>query len=161
MALSSKQRLFIDEYLKCWNATQSALNAGYSPRSAHTIGWENLQKPAIAEEIGRRLNESAMSANEVIQAIGEIGRSDISDFIEIDEETGRLKSIDFGKAKRAGKLNLIKTITPTANGLKVELHDKMRALELMGKHHGLFMDRVDVTSNGDTIKAVGFDIDKV
>jgi phage terminase small subunit len=143
MGFSKKQRIFIDEYLKCWNATQAALNAGYSQRSAHTIGWENLQKPAIKEEIQKRLDESAMSADEVIQAIGDIGRADISDFIEIDEETGRLKSFDFAKAKKAGKLGLIKSITPAANGLRVELHDRMKALELIGKHHALFTDNVN------------------
>lgn len=143
MGLSRKQRVFIDEYLKCWNATQAALLAGYSERSAGSIGGENLKKPAIDKEIRRRLDESAMSANEVIQAVAEIGRADIDDFIEIDDETGRIKNIDFGKAKKAGKLHLIKSITPTANGIKIELHDRMRALELMGKHHGLFADKVE------------------
>ncbi len=145
MGLSKKQRIFIDEYLKCWNATRAAIKAGYSEHSARTIGCENLTKPNISEEIQRRLDESAMSADEVIQAVGEIGRADISDFIEIDEKTGRIKNIDFSKAKKAGKLHLIKSITPTANGLKVELHDRMRALELMGKRYKLFTDRVEHT----------------
>jgi phage terminase small subunit len=149
MALSKKQRIFIDEYLKCWNATQAALNAGYSERSAHTIGWENLQKLAIANEIKRRLDESAMSADEVIQAIGDIGRADIDKLIDIDDK-GR-PSFNFLRAKEQGYLNLIKSITPTPNGLKVELHDRMKALELMGKHHALFTDKVEF--DGDvTIK---------
>lgn len=154
MGLTNKQKIFIEYYLQEWNATQAALKAGYSKRSAASIGNENLLKPEIRDEIQRRLDESAMSADEVIQAIGEIGRASIEDFIEIDEETGRLKNIDFGGAKRAGKLHLIKSITPTANGLKVELHDRMRALELMGKHHKLFTDRVDLGLDEDTAKNI-------
>lgn len=154
MGLTRKQRIFIDEYLNCWNASEAARRAGYSIRTAGSIGAENLTKPEIAIEIKKRLDESAMSADEVIQAIGDIGRADISDFIEIDEATGRLKNIDFAKAKRTGKLNLIKCITPTANGLKIELHDRMRALELMGKHHQLFKDGMDITTGGQPITII-------
>ncbi|HOJ02094.1 MAG TPA: PBSX family phage terminase large subunit [Anaerolineaceae bacterium] len=150
MSLSCKQRIFIDEYLKCWNATQAALLAGYSERSAGSIGGENLKKPEIAAEIQLRLAESAMSADEVIQAIGEIGRADIGDFVEIDEGTGRIKNIDFGKAQKSGKLRLIRSITPTANGLKIELHDRMRALELLGKRYGLFEDRAQEQSDAES-----------
>jgi len=149
MALSKKQRIFIDEYLKCWNATQAALSAGYSARSAGSIGGENLKKPEIEAEIQRRLDESAMSADEVIQAIGEIGRASIESVLDIDE-SGR-PSFNFVRAKETGNLHLIKSITPTANGLKVELHDRMRALELMGKYYKLFTDKVDVTTNGEKI----------
>lgn len=138
MELRRKQRIFIDEYLKCWNATQAAINAGYSKRSAGSIGGENMQKPEIVEEIKRRLNESAMSADEVVHSIGEIGRTTIEDLMNVDEN-GRM-SFDFRRAKEQGKLHLIKSITPTAYGIKVELHDRMKALELIGKHHKLFTD---------------------
>lgn len=153
MGLTRKQRIFVDEYLKCWNASEAARLAGYSKRTAGSIGAENLTKPEIATEIKKRLDVSAMSADEVIQSIGDIGRADISDFIEIDEK-GHIKNLDFAKAKKAGKLGLIKSITPTANGLKIELHDKMRALELMGKHHGLFMDKIDITTDGEKLNII-------
>ncbi|MCB1719976.1 MAG: terminase small subunit, partial [Candidatus Competibacteraceae bacterium] len=66
MALTAKQQKFVDEYLKSRNATSAALAAGYSERSAHSIGWENLRKPEIAEVISQRVTESAMSADEVL-----------------------------------------------------------------------------------------------
>jgi phage terminase small subunit len=147
----SKRKIFIDEYLKSWNATEAAKKAGYSEKTAYSSGQRLLKNVEVEKEIQNRLSASAMSADEVIEAIGEIGRADISDFVEIDDETGRLKNINFAKAKKAGKLNLIKSITPTANGLKIELHDRMRALELMGKHHKLFTENVDIMSDGKPI----------
>jgi len=150
MALTSQRKIFIDEYLKSWNATDAAKKAGYSDKTAYSQGGRLLKNDEVQAEIQARLDESAMSANEVIQALGEVARSSVEDFIEIDETSGRLKNINFLKAKEAGKLNLIKSITPTANGLKVELHDRMRALELMGKQHGLFSDQQD-TGNTDAI----------
>jgi phage terminase small subunit len=147
MALTSKQRRFIDAYFKTWNATQAALDAGYAKKSAHTIGWENLQKPAIQEEIKARLDKSAMSADEVLKELAEIAQADLSYVIDIND-SGYF-SINLSKAKKMGKLGMIKSITPTANGIKIELHDKMRALELLGKHHQLFTDRIDVTAHGE------------
>ena len=137
--LRKKQKAFIEYYLQSWNATEAALKAGYSERTARSIGSENLTKPYIQEEIQRRLDEICMTSDEVLTSLAEIGRADISDFIELDD-TGHIKQFDFGKAQKAGKLHLLKSITPTANGLKIELHDRMKALELIGKHHELFTD---------------------
>jgi|LDZU01.1.fsa_nt_gi PBSX family phage terminase large subunit len=147
MGFTKKQRLFVEYYLQCWNATEAALKAGYSERSAGSIGGENLKKPEIAAEIQRRIDEIAMSADEVIQAIGEIGRASIEDLMDIDA-VGRL-SFNFKRAQERGKLHLIKSIVPTAYGMKVELHDRMKALELMGKHHQLFLEKPDNTRQGD------------
>ena len=159
MALSKKQKFFVEYYLQTWNATQSAIKAGYSKRSAGVIGYENLTKPQIAEEIQRRIDDVVMTSNEVLTNLSDIARSNVESLMDINDR-GQL-TFNFKRAQAEGKLHLIKSIIPTAYGTKVELHDRMKALELIGKHNGLFMDRVDVTSNGDTIKAVGFDIDKV
>ena len=83
MALSTKQKVFIEEYLKTFNATQAALAAGYSPSTAHVIGWENLRKPEISSEISKRLSETAMSADEVVKRLGEHARGNMGDFWDI------------------------------------------------------------------------------
>ena len=51
MALTDKQRRFVDFYLTSLNATEAAKKAGYSPRTAHQMGYENLRKPDIQKEI--------------------------------------------------------------------------------------------------------------
>ncbi|KKO51142.1 terminase small subunit [Paenibacillus sp. DMB20] len=54
MALTAKQELFVQEYLKDLNATQAAIRAGYSEKTAAETGYENLRKPQIAAEIEKR-----------------------------------------------------------------------------------------------------------
>lgn len=149
MGLTKKQRAFIEYYLQDWNATQAALKAGYSKRSAASIGNENLLKPEIQAEIQRRLSEIAMSADEVLTALAGIGRASVDDIMDVDS-SGRL-SFNFRRAQEQGKLHLIKSVTPTQSGTKVELHDRMKALELLGKHHKLFTDNVNI-NDGKAIK---------
>ena len=62
--LSDKQMAFVVEFLACNNATQAAIRAGYSPRSAKQIGSEKLKNPIIAEKI-RQAREAAAERNEV------------------------------------------------------------------------------------------------
>jgi len=139
--LSRKQRAFIDEYVKCWNASEAARNAGYSAKTAGVIGYENLKKPQISEEIKQRIEQNTMSADEALVKLKEIANASVEDIMDIDDD-GKL-ALNLKKAKQRGKLHLIKSIIPTSNGLKVELHDSLKALELIGKHHALFTDNVN------------------
>lgn len=141
MALTDKQRIFINEYLKTFNATQAAINAGYSEKTARSIGSENLTKPDIRAEIDARIAENTMSANEVLMRLTEIGRADIDDVMTVQ---GNLPYVDMDKAKQAAKTGLLKKIKVTKNNIEFELHDKMRALEMLGKYHALFTDKVKV-----------------
>lgn len=76
MALNPKQKLFVKAYLVSKNATAAAKKAGYSPKSAHSIGEENLRKPEIKAEIDKELKAQAekheISADRVIKEISEI-----------------------------------------------------------------------------------------
>lgn len=81
MALSFKQQMFVEEYLSCFNATQAALRAGYSERSARAIGAENLTKPDIGAVIDERLRESAMRADEVLMRLAEQARNEHGKYI--------------------------------------------------------------------------------
>jgi phage terminase small subunit len=150
VALSKKQKSFIEHYLQSWNATQAAKDAGYSDHSARSIGAENLTKPDIANEIQRRIDEISMSADEVLTEIAEIGRASIEDLMDVDEQ-GKL-SFNFQRAKEEGKLHLIKSIVNTQWGIKVELHDRMQALQLIAKHLGLFTEKVDLTTGGKPLR---------
>lgn len=152
--LTNKQKAFIECYLRTWNATQAAIEAGYSERTAYSIGPENLKKPEISEEIERRLAELKMSADEVILRYSQIARADIGDFMDITTMTAQ---VDLHKAKEAKKTGLIKkvkqrtTITTHKDGsesedhwIELELHDPLRALEQLGRHLKLFTDRVEI-----------------
>lgn len=141
MALTNKQHAFVEAYLGCFNATKAAITAGYSEKTARSIGSENLTKPDIQSEINRRMSEAAMNATEVMYHLAQVARSDIDDVMKID---GNLPFIDMEKAKAAAKTGLIKKIKITKTGIEFELHDKMRALELIGRHHALFSDTIKI-----------------
>lgn len=140
MALSAKQQAFINEYLQCFNATEAALRAGYSEKSAHSIGWENLKKPEIEKAISQRLNESAMSADEVMMRLAEQARGVPSQYIGMDG------TVMIAQLVRDGKTHLIKKIADTAQGRTYEFYDAQSALQMIGRHHALFTDRT-VSSN--------------
>jgi hypothetical protein len=82
-----------------------------------------------------------MSADQVLIRLREVADADISDIVDIDDKG--IPSLNLKKAKEQGKMHLIKSIIPTSNGIKVELHDSLKALELIGKHHALFTDNVN------------------
>lgn len=67
--LLPKQAAFVTEYLLCGNATKAALAAGYSPKTAHVIGAENLKKPAIAAVLGQKTMEIAARQDERLAAM--------------------------------------------------------------------------------------------
>lgn len=143
LGFSGKQEAFITEYLRDFNATQAAIRAGYSERTAAVIGSENLRKPNIAAEIQRRIAEKSMGADEVALRLADHARGDISDFLDI---TPGGIGINLQKAQQLGKTNLIKKVkfrTQTSKNkdgvetetrdIEIELYDAQTALEKLGR----------------------------
>jgi len=102
MPLTIKQQRFVDEYLQCFNATEAALKAEYSPATARTQGSFLLTNVDIRAEIEARVNEYAAIANEVLHHLANIARADIGDLVD---ESGNL---DLKKARQWGKTGRIK-----------------------------------------------------
>ncbi|WP_223716539.1 terminase small subunit, partial [Pseudomonas aeruginosa] len=88
MALTKKQRLFVDEYLIDLNATQAAIRAGYSTRRATEIGYQLLQRPEVAQAIqaamAERSKRTEVEADYVIRRLREIDEMDVLDILEDD-----------------------------------------------------------------------------
>lgn len=146
--LKNKQQAFIDAYLKTFNATKAAKEAGYSEKTAYSIGSELLKKPEIKEAIRTRMSENAMDANEVLYHLAEIARGDVDDVVN---EYGNL---DMTLARENGKTRLLKTLrnraitteNATTYETEVGMYDRMRALELIGKHLAMFTDKVETVT---------------
>ncbi len=149
MALSNKQQAFINEYLKCWNATEAAKKAGYSETSARISGSKNMSNANISAEIERRIAEMTMEANEVLIRLGNQARGSIGDFGTVDGD-GNF-SLNF--AKDTADMSLVKKIkhtrktyvgkddnepNETVDYYEFELYDSQSALVHIGKHHGIF-----------------------
>jgi phage terminase small subunit len=152
MALTDKQEKFVIEYLKCFNATQAAKKSGYSEKTAYSQGGRLLKDVEIAARVREYFDNAAMTANEALYHIAEIARGDIDNLVD------SMGNPDMEQARAAEKTGLIKkirqrTITTTdkdghgseTQETEIEMHDRLRALELIGKHHKLFTDKTEVT----------------
>lgn len=147
MALNSKQQMFVESYLQCFNATQAALSAGYSENSARAIGAENLTKPDISNVISQRLRESAMSADEVLMRLAEQARGEHGKYITVDG------TVDIEALVTEKKAHLIKKVKETKDGMEYEFYDAQSALNTLAKHHSLLTDKTEITGkNGEPIK---------
>lgn len=146
--MTKKQKRFVEEYLIDLNATQAAIRAGYSPDTAGSIGAENLKKPEIKSRIDKAMAErsrrTGINQDRVLQELARIGFAKITDVV--DPETAQIKP-DASDDDLAC-IQSIK-IKPNEFGTEreVKLYDKKSALVDLGKHLGLFKDKLDL--NGD------------
>lgn len=91
MKLTAKQRLFADEYIKSGNATQSAIKAGYSPKTVRSIGQENLTKPDIKAYIDAKMAEieshKIADAKEVLEFYTRVLREEVTEEVVVATKT--------------------------------------------------------------------------
>ena len=96
-ALTAKQERFVAEYLVDLNATQAAIRAGYSPRSAAIQGWENLRKPEIAAAlaVGKRaqLQKVGLTAERVLEECGRVAFSDMREFFDAEDNLKQIHEL--------------------------------------------------------------------
>ena len=140
--LTPKQKRFVAEYLISLNASQAALAAGYSEKTAPFIGAENLKKPkiqaAIQEAMGGREKRTEITQDKVLRELAAIGFYDISDFAKVmDNRVVLRNTAEIPAEKRAA----IAGIKETQTGVEVKMADKLRALELIGRHLAMFTDK--------------------
>ena len=147
--LTKKQKLFVEEYLIDLNATQAAIRAGYSPDTAQQMGSENLSKPviknAIDKAIADRSRRTGINQDRVIQEIAKMAFLNPVDVIDMDEATIK------GEANRddtaciaSVKVKVIPGEGGNITEREVKTYDKLKALELLGKHLGMWNDKLDV-----------------
>ncbi len=147
--LTSKQQRFIDEYLIDLNATQAAIRAGYSMKTARFIGAENLTKPniaaAIEKAIGERSRRTEITQDSVLRELALIGFADMADFTQWSPDGVTLKaSEDLTPEHTRIVAEVSQTKTDHGGTIKFKLHDKQAALVNLGRHLGLFMDNLKV-----------------
>jgi phage terminase small subunit len=155
MGLTAKQEKFCQEYLIDLNATQAAIRAGYSEKTASRIGGQNLYKLVIQAEIQRsqlaRSKRTEITQDRVLKELALIGFSDMAMFVRIDEsgmiQANPLDTLPEGASRIIKKVKEKRVIRSTPEGDQIldatyefELCDKVRCLELMGKHLGMFSE---------------------
>jgi len=140
--LTPKQKRFVAEYLIDLNATQAAIRAGYSKNTAVAQGGRLLANVNIAAAVQRgaerREKRTEITQDKVLRELAAIGFYDISDFAKVLKNRVVLQDTDdIPPEKRAA----IAGIKETQAGVEIKMGDKLRALELIGKHLGLFGDK--------------------
>lgn len=144
--MTNQQRVFVEHYLKCWNASEAARRAGYKSK-ANVIGSELLAIPSIQTLIQERLREMALEANEVLARLGEHARNEVAQYIKVDSH-GK-PYIDVAVMIKDGKQHLIRGISYNRFGeAEVQIYDAQSALVHLGRHHKLFTDKVEVDDTG-------------
>lgn len=129
--LKPKELIFAEEWLKTTNATQSAIKAGYSERTAYSAGSRLLKKVDVKQYIDERLAEmqenSIADTNEVMQFLSSTMRGDI----------------------------------PDQFGLDPALNDRIKAAELLGKRYKMFTDKQEISgADGAPIKVIFSNMNK-
>lgn len=131
--MTEKQKRFADEYLKDLNATQAAIRAGYSKKTAYSIGFEILKKPEIKSYIERQLDkvheETIADAKEVMGYLTSVMRGQSEADVVVVEGTG-----DGCSSARTVKK-------------PPDEKERLKAAELLGKRYGLFTERMQVEGN--------------
>lgn len=130
MALTPKQELFIKEYLVDLNATQAAIRAGYSEKTAKVIGHENLTKPDIRARIDELQNQRA----EKVELDAEWVLRNLQTVVERSLQAVPVTKWDYEEKK------LLETGEYTFDSSGAN-----RALELVGKHLGMFKDKLELS----------------
>lgn len=140
MKLTKKQEMFVEEYIIDLNATQAAIRAGYSKKTARQIGEQNLSKLDIRKAIDERLAEKKekliMKQDEILERLTQQGRREATDYQVVITE--KPVTNEKGDVVAIEKLPEIVEV-PTQN------KDVIKALETLGKYYVMWTDKQEVT----------------
>lgn len=149
--LTPKQELFCREYIVDMNASRAALAAGYGESSAHSTGWENLQKPEIAQRLNELQAERAkrlqVDQDKVIRELCRVAFGNPRDVMEWGPAGLALKdSAELSEDAAAMVAEVRQSISKDGGSMSLKTADKMRALELLGRHLGMFTAEEDAAA---------------
>ena len=155
--LTIKQERFVHEYLKCGNASDSyrvAYDAEkMEPETINRKAWDLLQNGkirAMIEALRERMTRKALATPQRIRdELARIAFSNISDVIRIRKNEEGLTFIDVMPTDELdGKtIAAIAEIVPTKDGVKIKLHNKLAALELLGRDLGMFREILEISDS--------------
>lgn len=156
--LNAKQRRFVEEYLIDLNATQAAIRAGYSKKTASIGGFDLLRNPKIAAAIEKRQQARAVrteiTQDRVLRELARVAFSDQRRLVEWSSKGVTMRdSSTISDDDAATVSEVSESVTATGGTTKIKVHDKMRALELIGRHLRMFEDARPSTASVEEIAA--------
>ncbi len=146
--LTEKQQRFVDEYLIDLNATQAAIRAGYSAKTAQEQGSQNLSKlmvqQAIAEQMADRSRRTGVNQDRIVLELARIAFAKITDIVDSEGKIKSMATDDDLACIESVKYKGSESETSSSVEREVKLSSKLKALELLGKHLGMWNDKLDV-----------------
>lgn len=164
MALNAKHLRFVEEYLVDLNATQAAIRAGYSPKTARAQGARLLTdadiQAALALGQKARSERTEIAQDRVVRELARIGFGNLRNLMSWDGESVRFKASDDLTEDEAAAIAAVESETVTRTDfdgntetkvkLKLKLWDKNAALTNLGRHLGMFVDKTEHSGTIDT-----------
>ena len=154
--MTEKQKIFADEYLIDLNATRAykvAYPSAKKDETAMANGSRMLRNAKVAEYIAERMQErqerTEVTQDRVIAELAAIAFAKATDYVSIKDDEVLLRDTD--KLTEA-QVRAIAGIKQGKNGIELKLNDKEKALELLGRHLGMFKDKVEVSGLEDEKK---------
>ena len=151
--LPPKQQRFVEEYLVDLNGTQAAIRAGYAPKSAVVTASQLLTIPNVAEAVRNaqreRSERTQVTADNVVKELALIGFVDIGNYTAWGEDGVKLRESNLLDTRPVAEVK--ETVTQFGSNISFKLHDKVGALEKLGRHLGIFADKLDVNHTGGVV----------
>lgn len=149
-AFSARILAFIEEYLLDLNATQAAIRAGYSKSNAHNQGSRLLENAKVAAAIAERMKARAerceIDQDKVLREIYRLAMSDARKVMTWGPTGVKLiDSAELSDDDAAMVAEVSQTITKEGGSIRLKMHDKPGSLQMLGRHLGLFVDKVEHT----------------
>jgi phage terminase small subunit len=170
LGLTPKQQRFVEEYLVDFNATQAALRAGYSAKSATAIGAENLTKPEVRSAVRAALKErsrrAAITKEMLVRELALIAFGDLGDFYRVTADGTLVTDVDpddplalrsIAEITQEESLDGSGEDAERVRRTKIKRYDKVRAIELIAKLEGHYSDRLELSGE---VKTSGFTDDQ-
>ena len=146
--LTIKQQCFVNEYLIDLNATQAAIRAGYSAKTADQQGSRMLAnvkvQQAISEAMAKRSRRTGVNQDRVVLELAKIAFVKMTDVVDSDGAIREDATDDDLACIESIKVKRSDTDTGSSEEREVKVASKLKALELLGKHLGMWNDKLDV-----------------
>ena len=149
MALTEKQKRFVEEYLIDLNATQAAIRAGYSTKNADKIGSELLGKTRVSEEIRKAMAErskrTGINQDRVVDELAKIAFVKMTDIVDGEGRIHADATDDDLSCIESIKYKTFENDRGSSTEREIKIASKIKALELLGKHLGMWKEKIEVS----------------
>jgi phage terminase small subunit len=151
--LTSKQKRFVEEYLIDLNATQAAIRAGYSKKTANEQAGRLLVNVSIQTEIKKAMDERSkrteIKADDVVKELAHIAFDDIKNYLRFYSDEDRNIQVEIKDSDTIDTRSVSEISIGKDGQFKFKMYCKDNALVQLGRHLGIFVDKSEVNLKTD------------